>query len=750
MTRAILAALLCASPAFAADDPILDELEKAKAAHAKELRILRQNLLDDIDKVIRQTNDMGGGIDYMLRERKGFAESGVTPILPKLKGASDNYLEAKIAADGTLEAAYATAADKSIKAGKLLQGSTLKAEVKAMRDARQGVRNPPALPPVAGPKDTPDERPTQRLGGAAKPGEERVFEIAKGVKMAFCWIPAGKATLGSPESEKDRGPRETEHPFETAGFWLGKYEVTQGEYEAVTGTNPSKFKGGRLPVEGLNWADCQAFVNKCRVSGLTPKLPHEDEWEYACRGGGGNKQPFPWGHALHGDKANCDGTKPYGTSAVGPFHAKTAEVGRYERVAGHPWGLCDVCGNVWEWCDNAGPLRVIRGGCWIDAAAFCRAANRAEHDPAARLAGVGFRLALGSGPAPRPVTDAPAGGQPPAPRPSVPPTGGPTDTPAVPPVKDEKVEKDIARAKFNFTAAAKAAAAALLETYEEAKGNVVAAKKMTDAAKLAYLDALAKDRAAFEREGVRPRHPALLPAAKRYDEAASKARVEFAKAVDEAAKVYADRKDTANHEALIREKQRFLDRPTAINLLDLLAGKKEKIPGEFDFRNGVLTGRLFVEIPYEPGPEYDLHLTLERLTSDDYIAVGLVAGDNQFYAVFDGWPAAGYRSGLQYINGKLLIHNGTEKAGRSIPPKTAVDIDVSVRKDSVRAWVRKKDERERRLIVNYTGSTAVLHTGAEHGIKNKKALFLITLDSKIAVSTYDLVPVGPDAGRPAR
>lgn len=106
MTRAFLVALLLTTPAFAASDPILEELEKAKAVHAKEMARLRQNLLDDIDKIIRQTNDMKGGIDYMLREREGFVKNGTVPILPKLKTCSENYLEAKKAYDVTLEEAY--------------------------------------------------------------------------------------------------------------------------------------------------------------------------------------------------------------------------------------------------------------------------------------------------------------------------------------------------------------------------------------------------------------------------------------------------------------------------------------------------------------------------------------------------------------------------------------------------------------------------------------------------------------------
>ena len=106
MIRIILTALLFASPAVAADDSILADLAKAKLAHSKDIARIRQQLIEDIDRVIRQTNDSGGGIDYMLRERKGFIENGTTPILPKLKAASENYLEAKHVHHLTLDAAY--------------------------------------------------------------------------------------------------------------------------------------------------------------------------------------------------------------------------------------------------------------------------------------------------------------------------------------------------------------------------------------------------------------------------------------------------------------------------------------------------------------------------------------------------------------------------------------------------------------------------------------------------------------------
>ena len=231
-------------------------------------------------------------------------------------------------------------------------------------------------------------------GGKTEPkaGEEREFEIFKGVQMKFCWVPAGKSKLGEPESKEEK-------EYETKkGFWLGKYEVTQGEWKKVMDAEPSKFKGAQLPVESVSWDDCQEFLKKCKVAGLKLKLPHEDEWEYAYRGGLGNKQAFYWGDSLNGDKANCDGNYPYGTATKGDYEAKTTEVGKYEKQAPHPWGLCDMSGNVLEWCDNLRSSgdsgRVYRGGSWYYYAWFCRSAFRYWNDAALSINILGCRLAL--------------------------------------------------------------------------------------------------------------------------------------------------------------------------------------------------------------------------------------------------------------------------------------------------------------------------------------------------------------------
>ena len=192
-------------------------------------------------------------------------------------------------------------------------------------------------------------------------------------------MPAGKATLGTPGNTDD----EKEHAYETKGFWLGKYEVTQEQWQAVMGADPSHFKGAKLPVEKVSWEDCQKFLKKCGVKGL--RLPHEDAWEYAYRGGKGNKQAYYWGDTLN-DQAN-NGS------------AKTTEVGSYESKAKHPWGLCDMSGNVWEWCDNlhsvGGSTLVVRSGSWSSGSYYCRAACRFNYEPGYRSFSVGFRVLLG-------------------------------------------------------------------------------------------------------------------------------------------------------------------------------------------------------------------------------------------------------------------------------------------------------------------------------------------------------------------
>jgi formylglycine-generating enzyme required for sulfatase activity len=162
---------------------------------------------------------------------------------------------------------------------------------------------------------------------------------------------------------------------------------------------------GRFPVDGVSWDDCQEFLKRMNASAKAAAvgrgkfvLPHEDEWEYACRGDRGNKQPFYFGARLNGAQANCDGNYPNGTDTRGEYKGRTTAVGSYVRVAPHPWGLCDMHGNVWQWCDNLYNKdsidRVLRGGSWRSRPAYCRAARRIKDAPSCRFKDLGFRVAF--------------------------------------------------------------------------------------------------------------------------------------------------------------------------------------------------------------------------------------------------------------------------------------------------------------------------------------------------------------------
>jgi formylglycine-generating enzyme required for sulfatase activity len=226
--------------------------------------------------------------------------------------------------------------------------------------------------------------------------------------MIFAWCPPGTFLMGSPESEAERDNDETQHRVTlTNGFWLGVTPLTQAQWQAAMGSNPSYFKGEDLPVEQVSWDDCQAFCKKLKErTGKTFRLSTEAEWEYACRAG--TTIPFCFGVTITPDQVNYDGNYPYGGAAQGAYRAQTSVVGSFPANA---WGLYDLHGNVWEWCaDGFGPYasedqidpkyksndeaRVLRGGSWHHAARGCRSACRRWLAPSLRFYYVGCRLVL--------------------------------------------------------------------------------------------------------------------------------------------------------------------------------------------------------------------------------------------------------------------------------------------------------------------------------------------------------------------
>jgi formylglycine-generating enzyme required for sulfatase activity len=221
---------------------------------------------------------------------------------------------------------------------------------------------------------------------------------ANSVGMEFILIPAGSFMMGS------NATNETPRHFVTISkpFYLGKYEVTQGQWTAVMGNNPSRFKGRDNPVELVSWDDAQEFIRRlnAREGHNRYRLPTEAEWECAARAGSTGAYSF-------GDDADSFGRYEWYRDNSG---GKTHPVGQKEANA---WGLYDMHGNVHEWVrdwygeryyshspgsDPTGPssgsLRVVRGGSWGGSAEYCRSAGRGSLAPAARGGYVGLRLAL--------------------------------------------------------------------------------------------------------------------------------------------------------------------------------------------------------------------------------------------------------------------------------------------------------------------------------------------------------------------
>ena len=219
------------------------------------------------------------------------------------------------------------------------------------------------------------------------------------VILQMCWCPPGFFTVGSPESEGGRSGDEMQVSVTLSkGFWLAGTELTQTQWKAVMGSNPSHFKGGNLPVEKVSWDDAQRFIAKVNARGFLPKnwifaLPTEAQWEYACRAG--TTGPFS-GESLD-DVGWFDGNSG----------GKTHPVGTKKPNA---WGFHDMHGNVWEWCadwydnvlpggsDPTGPdtglLRVGRGGSWGVVDSGCRSAIRYWSTPGYRNSCIGFRVAV--------------------------------------------------------------------------------------------------------------------------------------------------------------------------------------------------------------------------------------------------------------------------------------------------------------------------------------------------------------------
>lgn len=232
------------------------------------------------------------------------------------------------------------------------------------------------------------------------------------VEFTLRWLPPGEFLMGSPAGEPERYDDEQLHPVTISrGFWLTDTACTQGLLgQVIMEKHPGNFAGNAaLPVENVSWDDVQAFLtllNTLLPEGVTARLPTEAEWEYACRAG--TTTPFSFGTQISPQQVNYNGNLPYAGGREGEYRERTVPV---KALPPNPWGLYQMHGNVWEWCqdwyspysqgpvaDPAGPAtgeyRVLRGGSWYGYGMDCRAAFRHKTNPNIRDKLFGFRFVV--------------------------------------------------------------------------------------------------------------------------------------------------------------------------------------------------------------------------------------------------------------------------------------------------------------------------------------------------------------------
>ncbi len=243
--------------------------------------------------------------------------------------------------------------------------------------------------------------------------QEDYTETAFGMNLEMVYVKGGEFTMGLTKEQgwndlPDSTIKKLTRKTKLDSYHIGKYEVTQAQWKAVMGTDPSYFKGDNLPVEQVSWAEAQEFCKKLsEKTGKKYVLPTEAQWEYAARGG------------VHKTKTKYAGSNDIEAAAW--YRENSYDLGYSHPDYGtHPVGtkkanalsLYDMSGNVWEWCSDwymdgydkaddlnpqgpaGGAYRVVRGGCWIYNAGYCRVSARLNVDPDFRNADLGFRVAV--------------------------------------------------------------------------------------------------------------------------------------------------------------------------------------------------------------------------------------------------------------------------------------------------------------------------------------------------------------------
>ena len=263
--------------------------------------------------------------------------------------------------------------------------------------------SPPTNPP----------KPPANINVNINPQSSFTEDLGNGVKLKMIAIPGGTFWMGSPANEAERGDNESpQHQVTVPSFFMGKYPLTQAQYQAIMGKNPAYFKGNNRPVENVSWDDAVLFCQKLsQRTGKNYRLPSEAEWEYACRAG--TKTPFSFGDNITTDLVNYNGNYPYKSAPKGKYREQTTDVGTFPPTfPPNPFGLYDMHGNVWEWCEDdwhenyidaptdgsawnsqsGSNNKLLRGGSWNSYAGGCRSALRGRSSRDLRYNRCGFRV----------------------------------------------------------------------------------------------------------------------------------------------------------------------------------------------------------------------------------------------------------------------------------------------------------------------------------------------------------------------
>jgi formylglycine-generating enzyme required for sulfatase activity len=233
--------------------------------------------------------------------------------------------------------------------------------------------------------------------------------LGGGITLEMVYIPGGTFLMGSPETENGHNIAESpQHKVTVAPFYIGKFPLTQEQWEAVMGAKPSMFEGAKRPVKAISWRDAVELCEQIsQQTGCIYRLPSEAEWEYACRAR--TTTPFHFGETMTSKLANYNGNYTYAFGPKGAYRRQTTDVGSFPPNA---FGLHDMHGNVWEWCadpwhetyEGAPPdgrtwktggdasLRLLRGGSWSNLPIVLRCACRFRLPQSFRPGNWGVRL----------------------------------------------------------------------------------------------------------------------------------------------------------------------------------------------------------------------------------------------------------------------------------------------------------------------------------------------------------------------